>query len=266
MVKVVTINILFEMDLWERRSQLLVEGLKALRADLIGLQEVNIQENTGFWLAEQLEMPYVYLVPYQERAYQIGPEYGIAILSRYPFIQQAQLDLQSQGRFAQYVRVEIGDRPLIFCNGHYYWQPGSTPARMQQLQLLVNWLSQLPPHIPVVAVGDFNATPETPEIAFMQEQFTSAYAAYHGYEPEYTCPTPLQKPNRSWWRKFGLSLINLYTNRTLKPWRGTLDYIFINNQLSLRNCQLILTEAAPENPHIYPSDHFGIAADVEWNS
>jgi endonuclease/exonuclease/phosphatase family metal-dependent hydrolase len=263
-VKVVTINILFEMDVWERRRQLLVEGLKTVQADLIGLQEVNIQEDTGFWLAEQLEMPYVYLVPYQERAYKIGIEYGIAILSRYPFIEQAQLDLQSQGRLAQYVQVQIGDRALIFCNGHYYWQPGSSSARMKQIQLLLNWLGKLPPQIPVVAVGDFNATPETPEMRFMQEQFISAYAAYHGYEPEYTCPTPLLKPNSSLWRTFGLWLINLYTNRTFKPWRGTLDYIFINNLLTVRNCQLILTEPAPENLNIYPSDHFGIAADVEF--
>ncbi|BAY21075.1 hypothetical protein NIES2100_08200 [Calothrix sp. NIES-2100] len=263
MVKVVTINILFEMDLWEQRRQLLVSGLKAVQPDLIGLQEVNLQENTSAWLAEQLEMPYVYLVAYQERAYQIGTEYGIAILSRYPFIQQAQLDLQSQGRLAQYVEVKIGDRPLIFCNGHYYWYPGSTPERMKQIQLLVGWLGKLSPEIPIIAVGDFNATPDTPEIAFIREKFTSAYANYHGKEPEYTCPTPLLKPNRSLWRKVSLRLLNLYTNRTFKSWRGTLDYIFINNHLTVRNCQLILTEPAPDNSNIYPSDHFGIAADLD---
>lgn len=263
MVKVVTINILFEMDLWERRRQLLVAGLKAQQPDLIGLQEANLQENTAFWLAEQLEMPYVYLVSYQERAYKIGTEYGIAILSRYPFIQQAQLDLQSQGRLAQYVEVKIGDRPLIFCNGHYYWQPGSTPERMKQIQLLIDRLAKLPSEIPIIAVGDFNATPDTPEIRFLKAQFTSAYSIYHGEEPEYTCPTPLLKANRSLWRKFALRLMNLYTNRTFKPWRGTLDYIFINNHLSVRDCQVILTQPAPDNPHIYPSDHFGIAADLE---
>lgn len=262
MVKVVTINILFEMDLWERRRQLLVEGLKAVQADLIGLQEVNLQANTAAWLAEQLEMPYVYLVSYQERVAKIGIKYGIAILSRYPFIQQAQLDLQSQGRLAQYVEVKIGDRSIIFCNGHYYWQPGSTPERMKQIQLLVDWLSKLPPEIPIIAVGDFNATPDTPEITFIREKFTSAYASYHGGEPEYTCPTPLVKPNRSLWRKVALRLLNLYVNRTWKPWCGTLDYIFISNNLTVRDCQLILTAPAPENPNIYPSDHFGIVADL----
>ncbi|MGI8504047.1 MAG: endonuclease/exonuclease/phosphatase family protein [Hassallia sp.] len=262
MVKVITINILFEMDAWIQRRGLIVEGLAAQQPDLIGLQEVNIEENTASWLAEQLHMPYVYLVPYQERPYKVGPAYGIAILSRHPFIQQAQLDLQSQGRLAQYVQVEVESKPLIFCNGHYYWQPGSAPERIQQIHLLLNWLGTLVPEIPVVAVGDFNATPETPEIILMRDKFTSAYAVYHSQEPDYTCPTPLilyRKP----WRAFQLRLMNFWVHRTLQPWRGTIDYIFINRHLSVDDCKLILTEPASNNRNIYPSDHFGIFADLQ---
>ncbi|MBF2005424.1 MAG: endonuclease/exonuclease/phosphatase family protein [Chlorogloeopsis fritschii C42_A2020_084] len=263
MIKVATINILYEMKFWQQRRELLVEGLAAVGADLIGLQETNLQANTGFWLAEQLDMPYVHLVAAQERSYVLGTEYGTAILSRHPFIQKAELDLQSQGRIAQYVQVKIGDRSLVFCNGHYYCQPGSSSLRIRQIQSLINWLSALPPDLPVVVVGDFNATPETPEIAFMREQFTSAYAAQHGCEPEYTCPTPLLQAHSKFWRPLGLRLINLWTNRTFTPWRGTLDYIFVNKHLSVCDCQLILTEPAPDRKNIYPSDHFGIAAELE---
>jgi endonuclease/exonuclease/phosphatase family metal-dependent hydrolase len=265
MVKVITINILFEMDVWMQRRELIVEGLAAQQPDLIGVQEVNIEENTGSWLAEQLDMPYVYLVPYQERPYKGGSAYGVAILSRHPFIQQAQLDLQSQGRLAQYVQVEVDSKPLVFCNGHYYWQPGSTSERIQQIHLLLNWLETLPPKIPVVAVGDFNATPETPEMILMREKFTSAYADYHGQEPDYTCPTPLIRQRKPW-RAFVLRSLNFLVHRTLKPWRGTLDYIFINQHLSVDDCKLILTEPASNNKNIYPSDHFGIFADLQLTS
>lgn len=249
MVKVVTINILFDMECWEKRSKLLVDELKVINADLIALQEINIQEQTGLGLAQQLNMPYMYLVPFQERPYKLGPEYGIAILSRYPFVLEQQLDLHSQGRLAQYVQVNINNQPLIFCNGHYYWQPGATPARMEQFKLLVDWLSELS-SLPIVAVGDFNATPDTPEIEFIREHFTSAYAAHHGQEPEYTCPTPLIKPSRSLTPK-------------IEPWRGTLDYIFINQRLQIHNCELILTKSAPDNEQIYASDHFGIVAELK---
>ena len=61
--------------------------------------------------------------------------------------------------------------------------------------------------MPIVAVGDFNGMPETPAIALMRERFTSAYAAIHGQEPEYTCPTPLKK-HRSWQYKLVKYLVS----------------------------------------------------------
>lgn len=262
LIKVITINILFDMECWKKRSKLLVNELKVINADLIALQEINIQEQTGHWLAQQLNMPYIYLVPFLAQPYKNGPEYGIAILSRYPFILEQQLDLQSQGRLAQYVKISINNQPLIFCNGHYYWQPGAAPARMQQFKLLIDWLSELS-SLPIIAVGDFNATPDTPEIEFIRENFSSAYAAHHGYEPEYTCPTPLMKPSRNLTRKIGRRVIDILVHRKIKPWRGTLDYIFTNQYIKVHNCELILTKSAPDNQQIYPSDHFGIVAELE---
>lgn len=262
MIKVATINILFDMKFWDIRQDLLVEGLTQTNADIIGLQEINIAANTGERIAEKLNMPYIYQAKCQQLPYKGGPEYAIAIISRHPFIQQAQLDLQSQGRLAQYVQIEINNQPFIFCNGHYYWQPGSCQARMEQFKLLVDWLGELPPQLPIITVGDFNATPDTPEVEFLRDNFTSAYANYHNYEPEYTCPTPLVKITKTMQRKVGLRVMNMVVHHQLKAWQGTLDYIFINQHLQVNNCQLILTEPAANNQYMYPSDHFGIAAEL----
>ncbi len=260
MIKVITINILFELDEWDRRRTLLVNELAAEQADLIALQEANLKENTGIWLAEQLGMQYIQIVPFQKVSPH-GIPYGIAILSRHSFIQQQTLDLQSQGRFAQFVEVAPANQPLVFCNGHYFWHPGTHPERDRQVQRLLDWLEQLPDEMPVVAVGDFNGTPETSAIALMRKHFVSAYAAQHGQEPDSTCPTPLARRNkgkflRHIWR-------NLKVNHTLIPWHGTLDYIFINQHLQVADCRLILTKPASGSRTLYPSDHFGIAADLE---
>jgi endonuclease/exonuclease/phosphatase family metal-dependent hydrolase len=262
MIKVATINILFDLKFWDIRQNLLVEGLKQTNADVIGLQEINIEANTGDRIAQKLDMPYIYKVKYHKLPYTGGPEYGIAILSRYPFIQQGQLDLKSQGRSAQYVQIEVNNQPFIFCNGHYYWQPGSCQARMEQFKLLVDWLGELPSQLPIITVGDFNATPDTPEVEFLRENFTSAYANYHNCEPEYTCPTPLVKITKKIQNKVGLRVMNMVVHRQVKAWQGTLDYIFINQHLQVNNCQLILTEPAANNQYMYPSDHFGIAAEL----
>ncbi len=260
MVKVATINILFDLEEWMLRRELLVSGLAAEQADLIALQEVKLPEDTGAWLAEQLQMPYVYLVPRTNAAGQ-PPHDGIAILSRHPFVHQEMLTLQGQGRVAQYVQVRVDGQPFVLCNGHYYWYPGSHPERDAQVQQVIHWLGQLSPELPIVAVGDFNGTPDTSAIALMRQHFQSAYAAHHGQEPEYTCPTPLAR--RSWQKLLRHTLRNLLANRTLKPWRGTLDYIFVNQHLQVQNCQLILNQPDPNRRTLYPSDHFGIMAELK---
>ncbi|MBW4511221.1 MAG: endonuclease/exonuclease/phosphatase family protein [Scytonematopsis contorta HA4267-MV1] len=261
MVKVVTINILYDMTEWELRRPLLVEGLRAEKADLIALQEVKLPENTAAWLADKLGMPYVQLVPDRRSTAINDTGVGNAILSRYPFVTEAVLDLQTQGRVAHYVEVNIDGRPLVLCNGHYYWYPGHHPERVKQVQLVMHWLSNLPASMPIVVVGDFNGTPDTPAIELIKQYFDSAYAKYHGQEPEYTCPTPL--PRRNWKRVIHLFIRDLISNRTLRPWRGTLDYIFINKHLRVRCCDLILDQPSPQSRTLYPSDHFGIVADLE---
>ena len=259
-LKVATINILFEMGEWEQRRELLVQGLAAESADLIALQEVKLPENNSAWLAEQLNFPYVHLVPYGKSEIKRIPLYGTAILSRYPFQAKAVLDLQGQGRKAQYVQVEWQGKPLVFCNGHYYWYPGPSLHRVKQIELLLDWLGKFPPETPIIAVGDFNGAPGTPAIAKMKESFNSAYAAHHGQEPEYTCPTPLGW--RGWQRKLRLLKLNLLKNHTLKPWRGTLDYIFVNQYFHVKDCRLILNQPASHSRNLYPSDHFGIVAEL----
>jgi len=225
---------------------------------LIALQEINLTENTGIWLAEQLGMPYIHIVPFQQMSPH-GIPYGIAILSRHPFIQQETLDLQSQGRFAQFVEIAPNGQSLVFCNGHYYWHPGSHLERDKQVLRLLDWLGQLPPKMPVIAVGDFNGTPETSAIELMRQHFVSAYSAHNGREPDYTCPTPLagrdkRKLLRHLWR-------NLIVNHSLKTWHGTLDYIFVNSGFSVKECRLILTKPLTDSS-LYASDHFGIVADL----
>ena len=212
-------------------------------------------------LAEQLGMPYVYLVPNPKvKEYPIRS--GIAILSRHPFVRQEMLDLGSQGRVAQWVQVQINEQPFVLCNGHYYWYPGAHPERDRQVQKVLDGLGQLTPDLPIAVVGDFNGTPETSAIALMRQSFTSAYAAAHqGQEPDYTCPTPLVQ--RSWKKRFRHTLRNLLVHRTLKPWQGTLDYIFVNRHLQVEDCQLILNHPAAHSPTLYPSDHFGLMAQLK---
>ncbi|MDB9315356.1 endonuclease/exonuclease/phosphatase family protein [Spirulina sp. CS-785/01] len=260
MLTVATINILFNLQEWEQRGPLLMQGLAAETPDIIGIQEVNLAARTDQWLAEQLGMPYVFFIPYQRtpETPSFVPEYGAAILSRHPFLRQDSLDLQSQGRFSQLVEIAVEGQSFIFCNGHYFWYPGPHEGRVQQVQLLCDWLLKSAGNQPMIAVGDFNGTPDTPAMALMRKRFNSAHATVHGKEPDYTCPTPLGRRGwKRWWKQV---VLNLWANRTLVPWRGTLDYIYGSPDLEIEDCRVILNQPDSRDRSLYPSDHFGLVA------
>jgi endonuclease/exonuclease/phosphatase family metal-dependent hydrolase len=262
-VKVVTINIFSDLSHWASRRDWLVQELKAHAADVIALQEVVLPENNAAWLADRLGMPHVFLTPKTGSA--SGRE-GIALLSRLPFEAQASLDLQTQQRVAQYVAVREGGRRWIMANGHLYWQPGESVEREAQVQRLVAWLSSVGSESPIVMCGDFNGTPETAAIQSMRQHFVSAHAAVHGSEPEYTTPTPLPR-SRAGLFKTGLHyLFTVRLSDFRLGWRGTLDYIFVNEYVRVAACQVVLNRPAPGDSSIYPSDHFGLAAVLEYKA
>lgn len=258
--KIVTINILSDLKLWEKRRWLLSDGLADLKPDLIALQEVSIPANNTRWLADQIGFQHVHLSP---KTGDAGKIEGIAILSRLPLEDQSTLDLKTQNRVAQYAWVRLDGQPVLLANGHFLWQPGESPERQRQIERLLEWLEPLAREHPLVIAGDFNSTPDSPAILKMRQHLVSAYAAIHGADPEYTAPTPLP---RSKWETFR-TLLNFIRYIRIKDidlnWRGTLDYIFVNERVQVNDCQIVLDKPSPRDPDLYPSDHLGLMAVLE---
>jgi endonuclease/exonuclease/phosphatase family metal-dependent hydrolase len=186
---------------------------------------------------------------------------GIAVLSRLPVARHEILDLRSQQRTAQLVEVKVGGCPFVLVNGHFYWLPGLHGARVRQVRRLLAWVATVIPGTPVIVCGDFNAIPGSPEITLMKEIFTSAHETVHGCEPRYTCPTPLVCGGRVR-GPVTRTLLRLFSNTPGKPWRDTLDYIFVSPGVSVLTCDLFLDRPSPQDPTLYASDHFGLAATV----
>jgi endonuclease/exonuclease/phosphatase family metal-dependent hydrolase len=260
-VRVATVNLYNDLSRWVERRSLLARELAPLSLDLIGLQEVTdpMGTSTAHWLAGELGGYSVHVSPKTGRG---RTREGIAVLSRLPVEHASTLDLLSQQRTAQLVRVRSGGRPVVFVNGHYYWLPGAHAGRTRQVESLLDWLETLPSESAVIACGDFNGTPDSRAIASMRRAFTSAHAARHGREPEYTFPSPLVggHPIRS---AVTRGLLRLFSNRPGGSWQGTLDYIFVGPHLRVVECDLILDRPAPDDPGLYASDHFGLAATLE---
>jgi endonuclease/exonuclease/phosphatase family metal-dependent hydrolase len=259
-LKFVTINILSDLTLWSKRRDLLVNELIFLEPDIVALQEVRLPENPSQWIAHQLGFESVFLSP------QKGDgrlEEGIALISSHKYLDTMALDLGGQGRVAQAVLIHLEEHPLLIVNGHFFWQPGESDARLDQVECLIEWLKGIPGNYRCLIGGDFNGTPDTKAIKRMREEFISAFAAIHKKEPEYTTPTPLPRSFRilvgmilKYSRYIRLQDISL-------TWRGTLDYIFVDPRLKVKDCRIVFDKPDPQNPKIYASDHFGIFAQVE---
>jgi len=260
MIRLATINILSDLSRWKDRRSILIQGLAEANPDLVALQEVRLPNNPAQWIADQLGFQHVVLAP--KTGFESNRE-AIAILSRLPIEEHATLDLVGQQRVAQYIKVRLRSQTLIIINGHLYWQPGESKVRLKQVERIFEWMKEIPGNPHCIICGDFNSTPETDAIQQMRLDFNSAYATIHGEEPEYTCPTPLPRSARSQLRTF-LGFFLLFRSKHLNTkWRGTLDYIFVDPRLRVMDCKVILNQPSPENPIIYPSDHFGLCATID---
>jgi endonuclease/exonuclease/phosphatase family metal-dependent hydrolase len=257
-INIVTFNLLNKPSRWHERRLLVADELAQLQPDLIALQEVALPDNNAQWLADRLRNYSVHVCS------KTGPLYGkegIAILSRLPIEHIQTLDLRTQHRVAQLVQVRVGGRPILFVNGHFYFHVVDHVKRVRQIQQLLGWIDRPTRKMPTVVCGDFNDTPGSRSIGLMQQRFVSAHAARHGREPDYTCPTPL-KYQLSTVRKTLSRLGNYALNGSFEPWRGTVDYIFVNPQVHVVECKAILNRPAPHDHTLYPSDHVGLAATL----
>ncbi len=260
MIRVATINLFRDRSRWPERRGLLVEELAGLSLDLIAVQEVTdpLGFSSAHWLADQLGGYSVGVCP--KTGWERRKE-GIAVLSRLPIEAHEAIDLGSQNRVGQIVRVQAGENLITLVNGHYYFPVGAHRAQVKQVRRILDRI-HAGDSGPVILCGDFNATPHGRSINLIRQTYRSAHETMNGREPAFTCPTRLISGGRvrrsltsGLWRLFSISPGDL--------WRGTLDYIFVSDEIQVLECRVILDRPSKADPTLYASDHLGIVAKLE---
>jgi endonuclease/exonuclease/phosphatase family metal-dependent hydrolase len=141
-------------------------------------------------------------------------------------------------------------RRIFVVNLHLTSDPLEEHLRMEEVRLVCEWTDTLFNTSEVEAViitGDFNSKPDSlPYLYFLDRGYSSAYKACHGSEPPVT----------------------FHQNHTCDTKdiddECTLDYIFFKGCVvpsSYSQPWLIGCDASADDPTLYPSDHYGIAAD-----
>lgn len=161
----------------DEKLQLAAMGafIKASGADIIGLQEVDsvCTRSGGVDQMKELgritDMYYAFVRHY---AYQ-GGAYGMGILSRYPITDASNKRmslLKSKSPSTAMISALIGiskKKQIRFASAHFALDDSS---RKVQAHEAVRYLAADP--YPVILTGDLNATPEAPEIQYLQSFFT----------------------------------------------------------------------------------------------
>ncbi|MBA2390964.1 MAG: endonuclease/exonuclease/phosphatase family protein [Geodermatophilaceae bacterium] len=200
--------------------------LASLDADIICLQEVDrhYSERSGWAdqateLAAALGMTAVWGVAMRRPSARPGQppaEYGNAILTRLPVVEQRVVRLPGRppAEPRSMVIAALAGGLHVAC---LHLQHDSAPARAEQLAVALQEL----PEAPVMLAGDFNATPDAPELGPVRERLVDCWdSAGRGRGASFPSRFPLRR----------------------------LDYVFVSLGLSARRAAVVPTTASDHRP------------------
>ncbi len=230
----------------QTRLYYIIQNLKQLNPDIIGLQEINESLNGGGLnnqakliadsLSAHFGTTYHCYYSYTHLSWNNQFREFIGIISKYPVEQEGFLQLVP-GAFPRkvvwnYINTPLGK--INFFNTHLDYQ--SQSIRIQEVQQILQFIFAKDTSFPSVATiltGDFNDTPSTPTIALLTSgNFFDSYNKANPTSPGYTMPS------------------NAPTSR--------IDYIFYNKDGQLKIDSSTIVMNVPYSGSNYCSDHLGV--------
>ncbi len=163
----------------------------------VGLQEVDrgVQRTQKRDLPAELAKLTGLTVRFDKNIPHQGGEYGNAVLTRFPIKRAQNTALKSfangEQRGVQQLVLDIHGREVLFLNTHL--DARRDPAEREHSATELRQLVAAAGTMPVILLGDFNASPEAPSIATLRTSLTDAWTVV-GQGPGYTIP--VTKPAR----------------------------------------------------------------------
>lgn len=245
MLSVVTLNLWHDKADWPKRQALIVKTLKALRPDVIALQEVLQHEalpNQAQTLAAALGYRYVFAsvdAPDKPR------RYGNAVLTRHRILVEEWKALQplDDYRTVAHVRIAVGSHTLDVYATHLNYTEEGSAIRREQVDDLLAYQRTTANGGPSIVVGDFNAPADAPELAALGARYRDAYDTRH--------PDAAQKAPEH-------STLNLAFYAPLR-----IDHVLFDPAaLAVTDARRLFDQA--DRDGTWASDHYGIWARLRW--
>jgi endonuclease/exonuclease/phosphatase family metal-dependent hydrolase len=269
-IRVVTLNLWGEQGPLARRLALCEQQLRALRPDVLALQEVREipgqLENTAASLARALQLHWVFAETLQWG----GGAEGLAILSRVPILAHDHTALPhataSERRIVLSAALDFAGTPVAAFTTHLNYRMGHGCEREDQVEAVDRYIAATTAKLTPAAaltllMGDFNATPDSDELRFLRG-LHSLRGRRTYYQDAFLVHSDRERDAGLTW-----SRRNPYTQRLrfLQTDRR-LDYIFVGGpdrkgRGVVHTCRVVLDEGDADG--VFPSDHFGVLAEVQ---
>jgi len=227
-IKIVSYNIRRAVDIYGRKDlEQVVKVLKAINADIVALQEVEMvpgigsQSKQAHTLAKILNMNYAYEPVHRLKFGSVGN----AILSRYPILNEVHHTLPDsrEERGCLQTEIDIAGTSISFFNMHLGLSQVSRYRHLKYIILPIMQASFIPP----ILAGDMNATPRMREMRMLTEHLQDTFCHNSGIQ-EHTYPADCP--------------------------RVRIDYIFIDDKSTCTGFRIIKAEA---------SDHLPVMATID---
>ena len=239
---VVTLNLWHDQADWPRRRAVILAGLRALRPDVVCLQEV-LQHPTLPNQARALADSLGHAVHFTSvDAESAAKRYGNAILTRHRVLGTGGKALAPRDdyRTVAHVRIEVGGREVDVYDTHLHHTREGGAIRAEQIRDLLAFIAATRGDGPAVLAGDFNAVAEAAEMRPLEGEFRDVFAAANpGAGGD--------------------------TTATLNPALGhaplRIDHVFVSRRgdpvLAPLSARILFRE--PGAGGVWASDHFGVA-------
>jgi len=266
-LRFVTLNLWGENGPWAERLALVSRELGNLRPDVVALQEVRDVPGRIPNQAETLARPLGFSHVFAASTHWGGGDEGLAILSRFPITAHETRRLPHssdvEGRIVLSAALDGEAGPLWVHTTHMSYRESEGRMREDQVMVLDETVTAHKNDNPQVMMGDFNTVPNADEIRWLVGLTTLGERRVH-YQDAWDILNA-GAPGYTWARA------NFYTDRMgwLRADRR-LDYIFVtpprrDGRGTIHAARVVLDQPVtlPSGEVMFPSDHFGMMADVQ---
>jgi endonuclease/exonuclease/phosphatase family metal-dependent hydrolase len=238
----------------EERLVMTTDALRALDADVIALQEASAGPARGDVATrvaaalgyDHVRAPAGYRWIGRMASWATGFDEGPALLTRLPILATETIDVAAcgewYGRTATCAMLQTPKGPIRVCSTH-------VSGNACQLADLGETLAARDER-PLVLMGDLNSTPDSPGLRSMIDRlgFVDAFGAANPDAPGFTVYQPVRDPRRMARRR--------------------VDYVLVAGGAPpprVRSSRIVLDapgQGGDRRP-LWPSDHYGVVAEVE---